>query len=58
MEDDQAGQNAHPDLVVKAQGRVEVLSIAQHLLKCLPAGVVITGSHKKLLYLLKLVYSA
>jgi len=45
-------------LVVKTQGRVEVLSIAQHLLKCLPAGVVVTGRHKKLLYLLKLVYSA
>ncbi len=41
-EDDQAGQDESLDLVMKAQGRVEVLSIAQHLLKCLPAGVVIT----------------
>ena len=57
-EDDLAGQDESPDLVMKAQGRVEVLSIAQHLLERLPAGVVITRSHKKLLYLLKLVYSA
>ena len=29
------------DLIVQSQGRVEVLSIAQHFLKGFPAGVVI-----------------
>ncbi len=46
------------DLIVQAQRGVKVLSIAQHLLKRLPAGVVVAGGHKELLYLLKLVYSA
>ena len=42
MEDYRAGQDESPDLVVEAQGRVKILRIAQHLLKRLPAGIVIT----------------
>lgn len=43
---------------MQAQGGVEVFSIAQHLLKSLPAGVIIAGGHKELLDLLELVYPA
>lgn len=46
------------DLVVQPKSSVEVLSVAQHLLKSFPAGVIIAGGHIELLHLLKLVYSA